>query len=58
MNNVFLNDNVKDTILEKVNAYVASDRLRVVCANVNTLTNKIDELSVREFGENPDVIYV
>ena len=36
--------------------HVASDRLRVLCANVDTLTNKMDELSVRVFSENPDVI--
>ncbi len=57
MNNVRLNDdNAEDTVLEKVNEYVASDRLRVLCANVDTLTNKMDELSVRVFSENPDVI--
>ena len=57
MNNVLLNDdNDEDTVLEKVNEYVASDRLRVLCANVDTLTNKMDELSVRVFSENPDVI--
>ena len=39
-----------------VNEYVASDRLRVVCANVDILTNKLDELSVKVFSENPDVI--
>ena len=36
------NDNAEDTVLEKVNEYVASDRLRVLCANVDTLMNKID----------------
>ena len=57
MNNVLLNDdNAEDTVLENVNEYVASDRLRVLCANVDTLTNKMDELSVRVFSENPDVI--
>ncbi len=57
MNNVLLNDdNAEDTVLEKVNEYVASDRLRVLCANVDTLTNKMGELSVRVFSENPDVI--
>ena len=57
MNNVLLNDdNAEDTVLENVNDYVASDRLRVLCANVDTLTNKMDELSVRVFSENPDVI--
>ena len=35
---------------------MASDRLRVVCANVDTLTNKLQELSVKLFSENPDVI--
>ncbi len=35
---------------------MASDRLRVVCANVDTFTNKLDELSVKVFSENPDVI--
>ena len=35
---------------------MASDRLRVVCANVDTLTNKLDELSVKVFSVNPDVI--
>ena len=35
---------------------MASERLRVLCANVDTLTNKMDELSVRVFSENPDVI--
>ena len=39
-----------------MNEVVASDRLRVVCANVDTLTNKLDELSVRVFSENPYVI--
>ena len=44
MNNVLLNDdNAEDTVLENVNEYVASDRLRVLCANVDTLTNKMDE---------------
>ena len=57
MNNVLLNaNNAEDTVLEKVNEYVARDRLRVLCANVDTLTNKMDELSVRVFSENPDVI--
>ena len=28
----------------------------MLCANVDTLTNKMDELSVRVFSENPDVI--
>ena len=57
MNNVLLNDdNAEDTVLENVNEYVASDRLRVLCANVDTLTNKMDEFSVRVFSENPDVI--
>ena len=57
MNNVLLNDdNAENTVLENVNEYVASDRLRVLCANVDTLTNKMDELSVRVFSENPDVI--
>ena len=57
MNNVLLNDdNAEYTVLENVNEYVASDRLRVLCANVDTLTNKMDELSVRVFSENPDVI--
>ena len=57
MNNVLLNDdNAEDTVLEKVNEYVASDRLGVLCANVDTLTNKMGELSVRVFSENPDVI--
>ena len=57
MTNVLLNDdNAEDTVLEHVNEYVASDRLRVLCANVDTLTNKMDELSVRVFSENPDVI--
>ena len=32
MNNVLLNDdNDEDTVLEKVNEYVASDRLSVMC---------------------------
>ena len=35
---------------------MASGRLRVLCATVDTLTNKVDELSVRVFSENPDVI--
>ena len=35
---------------------MASDRLRVLCANVDTLTNKMDEFSVRVFSENPHVI--
>ena len=35
---------------------MASDRLGVLCANVDTLTNKMDELSVRVFSENSDVI--
>ena len=57
MNNVLLNDdNAEDTVLENVNEYVASDRLRVLCANVDTLTNKMDKFSVRVFSENPDVI--
>ena len=57
-NNVLINadDNAEYTVLEKVNEYVASDRLRVLCANVDTLTNKMDEFSVRVFSENPDVI--
>ena len=56
MNNVFLNDNEEYTVLEKVNEYVASERLRVLCANLDTLTNKMDELSVIVFSENTDVI--
>ena len=59
MNNVLLtDDNAEDTVLEKVNEYVASDRLRVLCANVDTLTNKMDEFPIRVFSENPDVIFL
>ena len=57
MKNVLLNDgNAEDTVLEQVNEYVSSDRLRVLCANVDTLTNRMDEFSVRVFSENPDMI--
>ena len=53
---MFLNDNEEDTVLENVNAYVASDSLRVLCANVDMITNKMDELSIRVIREHPDVI--
>ena len=53
---MFLNDNEEVTVLEKVNECVASDSLRDSCANVDTLTNKIDELSIRVIREHPDVI--
>ena len=56
MSNEILNNNEEETVLEKVNEYVASDHLRVLCANVDTLTNKMDELSIRVISENPDVI--
>ena len=57
MKNVLLNDdNAEDTVLEQVNEYVSSDRLRVLCADVDTLTNRMDEFSVRVFSENPDMI--
>ena len=35
---------------------MASDCVRVVCASVATLTNQLDELSVRVFSENSCVI--
>ena len=37
MSNEILNNNEVETVLEKVNEYVASDHLRVLCANVDTL---------------------
>lgn len=52
----FLLDSGEESVNVNSGFYETSDRLKIVCANVDSLTNKMDELSVRVLCDRPDVI--